>query len=305
MGKSRLMSIGVVALAMMWLIHFAANHFRQFGPLSGHTAPTSEGPSALVRSLRPNYPFSVIAGGAYSPGELKFADTKDPVVRAHYSDFDITHAKVVRLIDDNFQYVSYRIKDQVYWTKKKLRIPSGELLLTDGVQYARARCGNRLSDKPHAATSPHEPDTAVLSLPPASVEMLPRLALAEPPVLGVPAAAPADSRTLPVTPTVVTPWPVSDKPVIPLEPIWGGQPIIGPIGSIPPVSGTPPSTITPPTRTHPTPTGPVNTQPPPQNTSPVPEPSTVYLFLLTLAFGGWALLQRSSNDESDQAGKNK
>ena len=49
--------------------------------------PAVAPPSAIVRSLRPNFPYSVIAGGAYSPGELRFADNKDAVVRAHYADF--------------------------------------------------------------------------------------------------------------------------------------------------------------------------------------------------------------------------
>jgi len=57
------------------------------------------------------------------------------------------------------------VKDQVYWTKKKLRIPKGELLWSDGTSYARARCGNRLSDQPHDPPAAAEPEEAVLSLP--------------------------------------------------------------------------------------------------------------------------------------------
>jgi hypothetical protein len=303
MNKNRLVSVGLCALALVWLIHFATNHFRQFGPLAGRTAPTSEGPSALVRSLRPSYPYSVIAGGAYSPAELQFANSRDPVVRAHYSDFDLRHAKVVRLIDDHFQYVSYRMKDQVFWTKKKLRIPSGELLLTDGSSYARTRCGNRLSDKPHSAISAHEPDAAMLSLPPVDLDMLPKLALAEPPVLSTtPGAAKPDSRTSPVAPPALAPWP-ADRPLIPLEPFWGGQPVVGPIGFVPPVS---PLSGASPTNSSGTggpvtqPINPVVPQPSPPAVSPVPEPSTVCLFLLTLLIAGWALLRISSNNEGEE-----
>jgi hypothetical protein len=302
MNKNRFVSIGVVALAVVWIIHFATNHFRQFGPLVGRTTPTSEGPSALVRSLRPSYPYSVIPGGAYSPAELQFANSKDAVVRAHYSDFDVKHAKVVRLMEDRFQYVSYRTKDQIFWTKKKLRIPGGELLLTDGASYARARCGNRLSDKPHSATSAHEPDTALLSLPPVDLDMLPKLTLAEPPVVST-APGPKDSRTSPVAPPALAPWP-ADRPLIPVEPFWGGQPTVGPIGFVPPVSPLAGGSSTSSSGTGGSVTGPVtqpvNSQPSPPAVSPVPEPSTVYLFLLTLLFAGWALLRMSSSDDEGE-----
>src|SRR5215467_132697 len=35
-----------------------------------------------------------------------------------------------------------------YWTRRPMRIPNGEVLLTDGRLYARARCGNRISETP-------------------------------------------------------------------------------------------------------------------------------------------------------------
>ena len=167
---------------VVYLFHFQPNSTLWLD--QGTTLPAVEGPSALVRSLRPSYPYSVIPGGVYSLRELEFADGRDTVVRSHYANFDVKNAKLVSLTDDRYQYVSYRLKDQVYWTNKKLRIPKGELLLTDGISYARARCGNRLSDKPGNAVSVNEPSSSMLSLGPVTPVTLPNLALAEPPAFG-------------------------------------------------------------------------------------------------------------------------
>jgi hypothetical protein len=60
-------------------------------------------------------------------------------------------------------YVSYRMGDRIYWTRKKLLIPEGELVLTDGVHFARTRCGNRLSLTPGAETRDDEPSEAALN----------------------------------------------------------------------------------------------------------------------------------------------
>jgi hypothetical protein len=300
--KSRFFAICLSLVVVFSAIRFMTRYAPQFGTLQKHTSPATAPPSALVRSLRPNFPYSVIAGGAYSPGELRFADNKDTVVRAHYADFDISHAKMVTLTDDRFEYVSYRVQNQVYWTKKKLRIPKGELLLSDGHNYARARCGNRLSDKPHeAASSAHEPDPALLSLPPVTILTLPNLALAEPPALGgIPGTAiPLESRS-----GATTPAPGYSQPLVPLEPVWGGQPVVGggliPILPAPlpvvPTGGTP--TIPSPPMTPVTPVTPPATPPTPP-VAPIPEPSTVYLFLISLMISVWALLRISQKDKSE------
>ena len=309
MTKKALAAICLSAVLAMWVIHFATNHIQQFGSIQGHTVPATEGPSAMVRSLRPNYPYSVIAGGAYSPRELEFAHANDPVIRAHYADFDMKQAKLVTLTDDRYQYVSYRVKEQVYWTKKKLRIPKGELLLTDGRNFARTRCGNRLSTTPQNAVRLHEPDPPLLSLPPVNVNMLPKLALADAPALGdMPTnkLLPSQASSGAVPPVDGTPFPVLSQPVVPLEPIWGGQPITG--GGVVPGSpilssggnpGAPVSPIFPGTSAKPlNPTGQVVPGAPQPN--PVPEPNTIYLFLFSLGLSIWGLMRMTPKDEPEK-----
>ena len=44
-----------------------------------------------------------------------------------------------------FVYVAYRIGDKVYYTKKKHKVCKGEEVITDGKNYARTRCANRMT----------------------------------------------------------------------------------------------------------------------------------------------------------------
>jgi hypothetical protein len=306
--KFRFLSICLSVLSVIGTLRLATNSLRQNGGIKGHTVLATAGPSALIRSLRPIYPYSVIAGGAYSPGELQYAHGKDDVVRTHYSDFDVNHAKIVTLTDDRFQYVSYRLKDHIFWTKKRLRIPKGELLLTDGVNFARARCGNRLSDTPHqAATNLHEPDPLALSLPPVTSEMLPKMAMATPPPLA-PSLNGIHAEEQPTTPQAQTgamlpaelpsgispvsaSWP--DEPVqTGFAPAYAGAPASEVERKLPPTT-VPPITILPPVT--PLPVKPPTPGPP--DSTPIPEPNTLGLFLATLIISVWALVRMTPKEE--------
>ena len=90
---------------------------------------------------------------------------KDGVVAAHFSDFRVARSRLVDLKGDKEAYVSYRIGDKVYWTKKRVRLAKGEKLITDGINYARSRCGNRISEVSQAPTSAEEPTHALLDMP--------------------------------------------------------------------------------------------------------------------------------------------
>ncbi len=137
MKTRRFLVIAFCAFAAALSLTFGVRRFAAFGSLAGHIVPAAPEISSLVRSLRPSYPYSVIPGGAYSAAELHYANQTDAVVRAHYATFNMKLARTVQLTGDRFQYASYRIKDQIYWTRKKLRIRKGEYLLTDGVAFTR------------------------------------------------------------------------------------------------------------------------------------------------------------------------
>lgn len=120
--------------------------------------------STFVRSIRPVYPYSVIPGGAYSQRELRISVSSDPVIASHYKGFDVARAVLLKTTAPMLRYVSYRQGYRIAWTKKVLRIPKGELVLSDGVSFARARCGNRLSASPVKPASEDGPDLE-LSMP--------------------------------------------------------------------------------------------------------------------------------------------
>ena len=123
----------------------------------------------MVRGPRV-YAYSVIPGGLKDASDLRYAASRDYVVRRHYTHFDFDHARLIRAKEAREVYLSYRIRDTVYWTRRKIRLHLGELLLTDGNITARARCGNQISDTAKPDVSNEEPDQDVLDRPVAALE---------------------------------------------------------------------------------------------------------------------------------------
>lgn len=135
------------------------------------------GLSASLQPRRPIFPYSIVPGGVRDARELQSAASHDPVVARHYSDFRIAAARTVRLERPLEMYVSYRRNNQVYWTKNRMLIPTGETLISDGENLARVRCANRLSAiaaKPVAVTDPTKEElNAPEFVPPLMAELLP------------------------------------------------------------------------------------------------------------------------------------
>jgi hypothetical protein len=111
------------------------------------------------------YPYSVIRGGVRDRTDLVREISKDPVVAAHYSDFDASQAEIVRVRDEKLVHVSYRVDNKIFWTANKIRLGQGEALISDGSKMARARCGNRISAAPQEPVSEAEPPPEVFNTP--------------------------------------------------------------------------------------------------------------------------------------------
>lgn len=246
------------------------------------------GSSALPE--RKLYPYSVIPGGVENQQDLANAVDHDPVVAQHYAGFDVPRAHVIHLDRNLAVYVSYRMGERIFWTTKRLRIPEGETLITDGVHEARTRCGNRLSEIPMTPTSPSQPPVTAMNTPARPVftadggwarpEFAPPLRLPFAPIGGLPfpTFAPAPGSGLgpivpPIFPVVGGAGPVPFTPTSPTGPTTLPSPPVVPLPGTPVTGGPGPITPTPGGP------GPVST----------PEPSTLLLLgagLLILAAGG-------------------
>jgi hypothetical protein len=289
MNTARISVVAVCAVVSAVALHVIVRSVEETAPITLRVVAPGAKIAALDRALRPNYPYSVIPGGAYSPAELRFVNQKDQVIREHYSDFDMNAARLVTLTADRYQYVSFRVKDRVFWTRNRLRIPKGEVLLTDGRNYARTRCGNRLSATPKAQTTSIQPSDRLLNLPPLRPESLGSINLAPAPPAGELAQAypvlPFDSpRLAPYVPggtEAALRLPGTLPPPAIVQP---GFPVSG--GSAPP----PPQFTSPPVPHDTAPPAPV----------PVPEPGSLLLFGIALCVSGWLLGRMARTNRRSQ-----
>ena len=126
----------------------------------------------VSRSGRETYPYSVIPGGIRNAADLHDRAARDYVVRRHFAGFNYERAHLVRAGRARKVYLSYRLRDRIYWTRKKVRLLEAELLLTDGTITARARCGNQVSETPKPEVSDEEPAADVLDQPVTEVAAL-------------------------------------------------------------------------------------------------------------------------------------
>jgi hypothetical protein len=132
---------------------------------------TSAPPLDSKQQLQPEknerfvYPYSVIPGGVQSREELTSVMGSDPIVAEHYARFAVSQAKIVHATETQFVHVAYRLRNKVYWTAKKVKIPQGETLITDGTGMARTRCGNRVSAVPLEPVSEEEPAVEMFEVP--------------------------------------------------------------------------------------------------------------------------------------------
>ena len=107
------------------------------------------------------FPYSVVRGGVHDSNEAQQA-TVDQVVKLHYAGIDTRRLAATAYKTDTLRYVSYRVSDKIYWTAKPVSIKAGETVLCDGKNFIRARCGNRISERPMQPTRQNEPSAEEL-----------------------------------------------------------------------------------------------------------------------------------------------
>ena len=115
-------------------------------------------PVPVTADARPVFRHSIVPGGVRSSQEVADVMVRDQVVKAHYAAVNPATLRPVQLSAPLNVHASYRIGNNVYWTKKPLTVAAGEFVLTDGSVTLRAQCGNMLSIEPLGPTLHNEPD---------------------------------------------------------------------------------------------------------------------------------------------------
>ncbi|MDR3764887.1 MAG: hypothetical protein P4M01_12415 [Acidobacteriota bacterium] len=164
-------------------------------------------PPPTFRAARMQFPFSLIPGGVYEPKELTASMEKDTLLREHYKDVKLESLVAVRTSSPMLAYVSFRKDGAIHWTQHLVHIPAGELVLTDGKNMIRARCGNRIrlnSGKVHSGNVVLTAEEITLDVP------LPPIVPPAPPYQPVvpPGVHPPDGDTQPA-PEAYTPEPAT------------------------------------------------------------------------------------------------
>jgi len=128
----------------------------------------------MHQSNRLVYPWSVVSGGVDSPLAILEAMQGDPVVEEHYAGLNPA-AFTAEVVPAKRQgYVSYRIRDKIYWTRRMVSIQAGETMLTDGRTIIRGRCGNLISATPRepVAAQNVEPEEPAMDRPAPEVQLM-------------------------------------------------------------------------------------------------------------------------------------
>ncbi len=126
---------------------------------SPQVAALNERPASLpyAVTLRRVYRHSVVPGGVEDAEELREAMARDTVVARHYERVRLANIEETVVKQPKFAYVSYRMREQLYWTRRPVLLHIGEKLLTDGRTVIRARCGNQVAFVPRLPVAQADP----------------------------------------------------------------------------------------------------------------------------------------------------
>ena len=149
----------------------------------GSLAPDEASPRPVETLPRGQWYGICAPDGGRSVEAFRASVAHDPLVRDAYSDFAWGQAQAVAVKEPLLRYVAYRQGQEIFWTRKPLRIAAGETLLTDGQHTVRGQCCNMLSRVPRGPIASREPSAADLAPPSMGIPaptLLPPLTLPQP-----------------------------------------------------------------------------------------------------------------------------
>jgi hypothetical protein len=141
---------------------------------AGKQATAMVAPDAASASKRLVFPWSVVSGGVDSATSMRRAMEEDAVVATHYSGLNPAEFKLQVLPESRSGYVSYRIRDKVYWTRRMVTLQAGESVLSDGRTMVRGRCGNLVSATAREPVAPDgaEPPEPAMDVPASEAQLV-------------------------------------------------------------------------------------------------------------------------------------
>ncbi len=145
------------------------------GEMARDDPPVAMNELALTPDFRRGrtvFPYSVVPGGLQNQREVEDSIQSDPLVARHYGDLHIEKLLLQRTAAAMDVFVSYSLQNAIYWTSRRIHLPKGELVLVDGKNMIRARCGNRIAFElprktPKAPGNEPPPEVFEYGLPPA------------------------------------------------------------------------------------------------------------------------------------------
>jgi hypothetical protein len=248
----------LMALVVLMVYLTRSKHHQYISTPAVASVPRATKAAELQKPQPKGNPYAVVPGGARNLEEARSLIASLKKSSKAYMGINVDLLFPLRLTTPMYGYMAYRRGDHIFFTKKIVTLPEGEIVFTDGIHLIRWGCINLFSPVPMFPTSPLEPTEQELM----DVPEPPPLLTYNPGSPGVPGGEFPPAASPPAQPTTPTGAPVP-----------------------PPVSGAPPSKGGPPFIPVPVPipiTGGHHPSPPPVKVAVTPEPNDVLLVGLAL-----------------------
>lgn len=143
----------------------------------------------------------------HSIDDFRKTVSNDPVLKAHFADFNWNNAQMGKLEKSMRAYVDYRKNDTIFRKKTPIVLPAGDEYITDGNVKVRTNCCNSYYTPMNELDAEPAAGPEQLQVPPPNNPLLPEpiptLALAPPPI--IPTTTTGGDSPIPLSPPVSPP----------------------------------------------------------------------------------------------------
>lgn len=184
MKRFKKSSITAISLLLLTLAMIVLGASFNFGPVNSNSSqghldkPTPVGMDISPDTREPANAGSEVQGkwfglcrmnSIHSVEDFRRTVEADAVLAGHYAGFDFDNARIEKLDKPAMVYVAYRKKDNISYTTRMIKLPAGDMYITDGKRKVRMYCCNDFFDKfpvvPSTVDTLISPDLAPLPMP--------------------------------------------------------------------------------------------------------------------------------------------